>query len=85
VTRLGGRDAGEPADVAGWRIVRVFGVPDEGFDVEITATRGDIDLTLVDETSGLPPAAARVAAARPPSATTTQDGDLTLALRHIRL
>ena len=48
-------------------------------------TRGDVDLTLVDETSGLPPAAAHVAAARPPNATTTQDGDLTLAVRRIRL
>jgi hypothetical protein len=80
--RVEGREA-TAAELAGWTVLTVVGVPDAGFDVEV-APPGRLDLTIADETSGLPPSSARVAAARPAEATPTQRGDITIVSRHFR-
>jgi hypothetical protein len=82
--RIAGREPA-PAEVAGWRMVNVVGVPDAGFEVEIATTASGVDLTVLDETPNLPPTAARVAAARPPNATQTQRGDASIVSRRLRL
>src|SRR5262249_49783758 len=85
VTRVEGHNIGEAGAATGWQVVRVEGVPDTGFDAELSAPVGVIELTVMDETPGVPPPSASVVAARPPNATTTQRGDVTVVSRRIRL
>ncbi len=84
IARVGGvavDGSGPGAMTATWRELRVSGVPAEGVVVELVAAREPVTVTLVDETSGLPPAAAPIAAARPKDAVPTQRGDVTLVSR----
>lgn len=66
---------------AGYRGVRIEGVP----ELEVIATfAGAPDVFIGDATYGVPDAAKAVVAARPSDAVPTQDGDVTIAYRHIR-
>jgi hypothetical protein len=69
----------------GWWLYR-FPARPEGIEVAIAAeASGPVELVVADQSPGLPPAAAVVAAARPPWAVTQQEGDLTLFTRRIRI
>ena len=69
----------------GWWLYR-FRAGTEGIEVAIAAEApGPVELVVADQSAGLPPAAAVVAAARPPWAVTQQEGDLTLFTRRVRI
>jgi hypothetical protein len=69
----------------GWWLYR-FPSPPEGIEVAIAAeSSGPVELVVADQSAGLPPAAAAVAAERPPWAVTQQEGDLTLFTRRVRI
>ena len=69
----------------GWWVYRLAPGPD-GVLVELTATApGPLELVVADQSPGLPPAAAAVAAARPPWVVTQQEGDVTLFTRRVRI
>jgi hypothetical protein len=66
----------------------VYGLParPEGIVVVMEVTSpGPFEIVVADQSSGLPPAAAAVASARPPWAVTVQEGDLTLFTRTVRV
>ena len=68
-----------------WWVYRLPARP-EGIAVEMEVTApGPFEIVVADQSSGLPPAAAAVAAARPPWAVTQQEGDLTLFTRTVRV
>jgi hypothetical protein len=52
--------------------------------MEVTSP-GPFEIVVADQSPGLPPAAAAVAAARPPWAVTQQEGDVTLLTRALRV
>ena len=69
----------------GWWVYRLPARP-EGIVVVMEVTSpGPFEIVVSDQSSGLPPAAAAVAAARPPWAVTQQEGDLTLFTRTVRV
>jgi hypothetical protein len=69
----------------GWAVHR-FLVGPRGVEVDLTAeSAGPLEMVLADWSPDLPPAAARVVAARPPSAVTQQEGDGTLVTRRLRV
>ena len=69
----------------GWWVYRLPARPG-GIEVELlAATPGPIEIVLADQSPGLPPAAAAVAAARPPWSVTQQEGDVTLFTRRLRI
>ena len=69
----------------GWWVYRLPARPG-GIEVELlAATPGPLDIVVADQSPGLPPAAAAVAAARPPWAVTQQEGDVTLFTRRVRI
>ncbi len=59
--------------------------PPEGVEIEVALRGPTLEAVLVDESRTLPPAASRLAAARPRTAATSFDGDLTLASTPVRL
>ncbi len=79
--RANGLDLGPATDTIAWRELRIVGVPREGVDVEVLATRDPLTVTIADETAGLPPSAVRIAAARPANAVPAQRGDCTIVSR----
>ena len=69
----------------GWWVYRLPAGP-EGIALEMDVTSpGPFEIVVADQSSGLPPAAAAVASARPPSAVTQQEGDVTLFTRTVRV
>ena len=69
----------------GWWVYRLP-AGTEGIAVEMeVASSGPFEIVVADQSSGLPPAAATVASARPPWAVTQQEGDLTLFTRTVRV
>ena len=69
----------------GWWVYRLPAHPG-GIEVELlAATPGPLEIVVADQSSGLPPAAAAVAAARPPWVVTQQEGDVTLFTRRVRI
>ena len=69
--------------VAGRRWVAVLGALPRGVEVELVLS-GPVEATLLDSSPGLPPGDARLAAARPGWATTSQDGDASVVSRVVR-
>jgi hypothetical protein len=54
--------------------------------VELRASGpGPLEVVVADQSAGLPPAGAAVAAARPPWAVAQQEGDVTLFTRRVRI
>jgi hypothetical protein len=69
----------------GWWVYRLLAGP-AGVEVEVTASApGPFEVVVADQSPGLPPAAAGVAAARPPWVVTQQEGDVTLFTRRVRI
>ena len=69
-----------------WSVYRHLALQREGTRVEmVLASPGPVDVQVADQSAGLPPEGARVAASRPPAAVTAQDGDVTLFTRTVRL
>ena len=69
----------------GWWVYR-FPARPEGIEVELVAEAAvPVDLVVADQSPGLPPAAAAIAAARPPWVVTQQEGDVTLFTRRLRI
>jgi hypothetical protein len=69
----------------GWCVYR-FPARPEGIEVELVAEAAvPVDLVVADQSPGLPPAAAAVAAARPPWVVTQQEGDVTLFTQRVRI
>ena len=69
----------------GWSYATFYAVPDEGVELELACGVGPSTLTVLDQTSGVPPSAASVVAARPGSSVPTQDGDVTIVTSVVRL
>ena len=68
-----------------WRIVSDLTVPLEGVEIEFAyPAGGPIDLFLGDEALGLSEGGERLAAARPPTAVTSQWGDVSIVTRRVR-
>jgi hypothetical protein len=69
-----------------WTVLRHATLPPGGAEVELLlGGPGPFEVEVADVSPGLPPEAARVAAARPPDAVTVQEGDVTLVTRPLRL
>ena len=86
IARAGNADVPEVAPRPGeWRGLRLIAVPEEGITLELLAPATPIDLSIYDETSGVPAHAAPVVAARPLTATPSQRGDVTIISRRIQL
>ncbi len=69
----------------GWRVYRLPAHPG-GIEVElVVSTPGPFEVVVADQSPGLPPAGAAVAAARPPWAVTQQEGDVTIFTRSVRI
>lgn len=61
-------------------------VPPEGIGLDLDADGTEpIDAELLDVTNDLPPSAAKVVDARPKTAVETQEGDMTVIARRVRL
>ncbi|HET8723728.1 MAG TPA: M20/M25/M40 family metallo-hydrolase [Anaeromyxobacteraceae bacterium] len=71
----------------GWSVLRFPSRPGGVvLEMELTAaSAGPVELVLADRSRALPPAAARVAGARPPWVVTVQEGDGTLFTRRVRI
>jgi hypothetical protein len=69
----------------GWWQLRLFGVPPAGQDLSFDAAPSAFELTLLDESPGLPPQGADLQRSRQPLAVPSQDGDVTIAIRRYRL
>jgi hypothetical protein len=70
----------------GWKIYRCVTLPPEGVPVEISFPGGKaLHAVVFDESPGLPPAGAALAAARPADAVPTDEGDRTIVLRRIEI
>ena len=69
----------------GWRLVGCATTPAAGVEVELLLGPGPVEAVVVDQSFGLPPAGAALAAARPREAAPSQDGDVTVATARVRL
>jgi hypothetical protein len=69
----------------GWRLVGCATTPAAGVEVELLLGPGPVEALVVDQSFGLPPAGAPLAAARPRSAVPSQDGDVTVSTARVRL
>lgn len=69
----------------GHRLYATLTAPPEGVEIEVSLRGAPVEAVLVDESRSLSPAAAKLAAARPRTATTSHDGDLTIASAPVRL
>jgi hypothetical protein len=69
----------------GWARLRLFGVPPEGVELSFETSAPGFALQLMDESYGLPPQGAFLQLARPRTAVSSQDGDVTLVTRGYRL
>lgn len=72
--------------LGGGRVIGSVTAPPEGIEAEI-AIRGTapVEVTVIDESLGLPPAGAGLAASRPPSAVPSREGDLTFASAQVKI
>ena len=68
----------------GWRVLR-FPARPEGIEVSLRAGPGPVDVVVADQSPGLPPGSAAIAAARPAAVVTQQEGDVTLFTRRVRI
>lgn len=69
----------------GWWVYRLPARPG-GIEADLLAsTPGPLEIVVADQSPGLPPTAAAVAAARPPWVVTQQEGDVTLFTRRVRI
>jgi hypothetical protein len=73
---------------SGATVLRIAGVPNEGFRFGIDAAAAPIQVMVFDQSDGLPEGLAQGKAlqqARPQNATSSQDGDVTVVQRTVRL
>jgi hypothetical protein len=89
--RIRGRRAQTPpawlqAWFGGFQVYRCLTLPPDGVEVEFAlAGTEPVEVEIVDQTPGLPPAGERLLSARPPEAATFQEGDATYFTRVVRL
>jgi hypothetical protein len=70
----------------GSRWLQLIGVPPEGIDLTLkTSNATDLALTILDRSYGVPAAGAALRNRRPALTTASQDGDLTIVYRSVRL
>jgi hypothetical protein len=70
----------------GSRWLQLIGVPPEGLDLTLkTSNSTDLAVTFLDRSYGVPATGAALRAARPALTTQSQDGDLTIVYRSVRL
>ncbi|MGH9362243.1 MAG: hypothetical protein ACRD2T_10020, partial [Thermoanaerobaculia bacterium] len=82
----GGGRTFAPGRLPGWREVIYTGAPPEGVEVELALGHGGpLELHVFDRSYGLPPAGARVARRRPPTAVPIGLGDTTVFTRVVRV
>jgi hypothetical protein len=69
-----------------WKAYSCLTMPAEGIEVSFRL-EGDAtpEVVILDESSGVPPAGKALVSARPNTATQSQDGDVTVVSRHMRL
>jgi hypothetical protein len=73
---------------SGATVLGIAGIPHEGFRFGIDAAAGPIQVMVFDQSYGLPEGLAQGKAlqqARPQNATSSQDGDVTVVQRTVRL
>ncbi len=76
----------EPSRFAGHRLIRLRGVGTEGVDLKLTAAGGrDSEVLIFDVVRGHEGAATALAAARDGRAVPSQEGDLSILMRTVRL
>ena len=71
--------------VNGWSRLRLFGVPPQGLELEFETSASGFALQLMDESYGLPREGQFLQLARPHTAGSSQDGDVTLVASEYRL
>jgi hypothetical protein len=69
----------------GWSQLRLFSVPARGQDISFDAAESAFELKLLDESAGVPASGAALQRARGKLAVPSQDGDVTLVMRGLRL
>jgi len=70
----------------GSRWLQLIGVPEQGLDLTLEAPgEADLNLTLLDRSYGVPPGSGVRRAVARPRTTASQDGDLTIVYRSVRL
>jgi len=60
-------------------------LPTEGIGIELVLAPQPLEVMVADRSPGLPPVGQALLAARPPTAVTSQDGDVTVVWRRLRL
>jgi Peptidase family M28 len=70
----------------GWAVYECVAMPADGIEIRFTLPVGKpVEVYALDRTNGLPPDGAFLLKARPPTATPSQDGDLTIVSRRVQL
>lgn len=70
----------------GWRVYSCVTLPPEGVEIEaVLEGEEPVEVVLTDQSPGLPQDGAKVAAARPPTAVPSYEGDLSFVTRRVRL
>jgi hypothetical protein len=70
----------------GWQVYSCQTLPAEGIELRFVLAKADsIDAFLLDRSRGLPPEGEVLSNARPTTATPSQDGDVTILTRKVRL
>ncbi|HSS44690.1 MAG TPA: hypothetical protein VLO07_05045, partial [Thermoanaerobaculia bacterium] len=74
------------SDNAGWQVYSCVTLPPEGVVIEaVLAGEEPAEIILTDRSPGLPPDGAKLAAARPPTAVPSYEGDATIVTLRVRL
>ncbi len=69
-----------------WRTLAILTLPPQGIEIEaVLAARAPQSWTIVDRTSGLPPAGDALERARPNTTVQSQDGDVTIVTRKTQI
>ena len=69
----------------GWSVIRLAGLPAQGVDITFSTAAQPFDITLVDESYGLPEFGRTLQLARSDEAAASQDGDLTIVRQTVHL
>jgi len=73
-------------DNAGWRIYSCLTLPPEGVEIEaVLVGEKPAEIVLTDQSPGLPPEGAKLAALRPRTAVPSHEGDVSLVTRRVRI
>jgi len=72
-----------PPAASSWSVLRLVGLPPDGFDLSFVAANEDFDVILVDKSYGLPPGGQALLEARARSATSSNEGDVSIVAAEV--